>query len=169
MAMFDIEIYGSECLRRKCRTVEELDPDLEDFIDRMVETMIVGSGVGLAASQVGVCKRVAVMNPEPDREKTLIRMINPKIVALSNEEDTIEEGCLSVPGIRGRIIRPSALEVVYIDRKGRERRLEAEGLLARIIQHEVDHLNGILFIDHLSIAKRALLRRKLKDLESGRG
>jgi len=115
-----------------------------------------------------VSRQIAVINPEPENEKTLIRMINPRIVATSDETETMEEGCLSIPGIRADVIRSRALEVLYQDESGKEHRLEAEGLLARIIQHEVDHLNGVLFIDHLSTAKKLLIKPQLRKLKNER-
>ena len=146
---------------------KEFSEDLTEFFDRMVETMIIEGGVGLAAPQIGVSKRITVINPEPENEETLLRMINPRIVSCSGGDDTMEEGCLSIPGIRANVVRASSLELVYQDMNGGEHTLHAEGLLARIVQHEIDHLNGILFIDHLSLAKRALLRSRLRDLKKG--
>jgi peptide deformylase len=170
MKSLGIQIYGKAVLRRKSEPLEEFGSDLPDFLEQMVETMIVEEGVGLAAPQVGVSKRITVINPEPDNEKTLIRMINPRIVSFGSEEVSIEEGCLSVPGIRGNVIRPSTVEVIYQDEQGVERSLKAEGLLARIIQHEIDHLDGILFMDRFSLAKKMLIKSKLRSLtdESGR-
>jgi peptide deformylase len=167
MDCLELTIYGKKILRTKSKPVEEFEGELSEFFDRMVETMIVEGGVGLAAPQVGVSKQIAVINPEPENEKTLIRMINPRIVSCSSDDETMEEGCLSIPGIRANVVRYSSLDVVYQDINGTEHTLHAEGLLARIIQHEIDHLNGILFIDHLSLAKRALLRSKLRDLKKG--
>ena len=167
MDCLELTIYGNKVLRTRSRAVEVFEEDLSEFFDRMVETMIVEGGVGLAAPQVGVSKRIAVINPEPENEKALMKMINPRIVSHSSNEDTMEEGCLSIPGIRGNVIRASSLELVYQDMNGGEHTLHAEGLLARIVQHEIDHLNGTLFIDHLSLAKRALLRSRLRDLKKG--
>jgi peptide deformylase len=148
--------------------VDDFDEELLTFLNDMVETMIVEGGVGLAAPQVGVSRQIAVINPEPENEKTLIKMINPRIVATSDETEILEEGCLSIPGIRADVIRSKGLEVLYQDEGGKEHRLEAEGLLARIIQHEVDHLNGVLFIDHLSTAKKLLIKPQLRKLRSER-
>ncbi len=164
-----IRTYGSDVLRLESKPVEEFGEELNEFLLRMVETMIVEDGVGLAAPQVGVSQSIAVINPEPENEKTLIKMVNPKIVAFSEETDTLEEGCLSVPGIRGNVVRSSAVEVTYLDEKGAERRLQADGLLARIIQHEIDHLHGVLFVDRLSIAKKMLIKSKLRSLIDGSG
>lgn len=161
--------YGDRVLRDTSATVPEIGPELVPLFDDMVETMIVEKGVGLAAPQVGISKRIAVINPEPGNPKTLIRMVNPKILAASDELETIEEGCLSVPGVRGEVARHLWVDVVYQDEKGETRRLHAEGFLARIVQHELDHLNGVLFIDRLSLAKRALVKTKLKGLAGLKG
>lgn len=164
MDSLEIRIYGDEVLRKKGETVEEFGGELEPFIEEMTETMIVEGGVGLAAPQVGISKRIAVINLEPENDETLLRMVNPRILSHSQETDTIEEGCLSIPGIRGKVIRPSSIRVEYRDLEGRQHTLEAAGLLARIIQHEIDHLNGVLFVDHLSLAKKALLKPSLRKL-----
>jgi len=169
MKSLDIRTYGSDVLRKKSEPVEEFGGKLEEFLLRMVETMLIEDGVGLAAPQVGVSKSVAVVNPEPENEKTLLKMINPKIVSFSDETESFDEGCLSVPGIRGNVIRPVAVEVTYLDEKGSEHRLQADGLLARIIQHEIDHLHGVLFIDRLSIANKMLIKSKLRSLIDGNG
>jgi peptide deformylase len=160
--------YGDAVLRAKTERIAEERSRLAPLFADMAETMRAERGVGLAAPQVGVSKRIAVMNPEPDNDETLIRMVNPRIVAVSDELETLEEGCLSVPGIRGEVARHVWVEVSYEDEKGVERKLRAEGLLARIVQHELDHLDGVLFIDRLSLAKRALIKPKLKGLAGGK-
>lgn len=164
MARFGMRTYGDNVLRSGSKKVEDFGPELVEILDNMMDTMIAEHGVGLAGPQVGISKMVAVMNPQPENPETAIRMVNPRIVAASEETETMEEGCLSVPGIRGEVARHKWVEVVYQDEKGVERRLRAEGLLARIVQHELDHLNGVLFIDRLSLAKRALIKPKLKAL-----
>lgn len=171
MMSLQLKIYGDKVLWSKTQPVEDFGGELSHFLDEMVETMLVEDGVGLAAPQVGVSKRITVVNPEPENKSTLIRMINPRIISVSDDEDTLEEGCLSVPGIRGQVIRPTAIEVAYFDEEGKEHTISAEGPVARIIQHELDHLNGILFIDHLSLAKRIMLKSKLRALRdrNGRG
>lgn len=164
-----IRIYGDEVLRSKGEAVEEFGGGLSHFLDEMVETMIVEGGVGLAAPQVGISRCIAVLNPNPDIGDTLIKMINPRIISFSDDTEPLEEGCLSIPGIRGNVIRPASIEVLYQDIEGREHRMKADGLVARIIQHEIDHLNGILFVDRLSLAKKALIKPKLRDLSEGSG
>lgn len=165
----EITTYGEKVLRDRSATVPEIGPELGSLFDDMVETMIVEKGVGLAAPQIGISKRIAVINPEPGNPKTLIRMVNPKIVAASDELETIEEGCLSVPGVRGDVARHLWVDVIYQDEKGETRRLHADGFLARIVQHELDHLAGVLFIDRLSLAKRALIKTKLRGLAGLKG
>lgn len=160
--------YGDDVLRTKTGRVSGADAALDRLFGDMVETMRAERGVGLAGPQVGVSKRVAIMNPEPENDETLIKMVNPRIVAASDEVETVEEGCLSVPGVRGEVPRHVWVEVAYEDEKGVERTLRAEGLLARIVQHELDHLDGVLFIDRLSLAKRALIKPKLRDLAGGK-
>jgi peptide deformylase len=167
MKSLGIRTFGDPVLRKKSEPIQEFGAEIAPLFERMNETMIVERGVGLAANQVGIARRIAVMNPEPDNDKALIRMANPRIVATSEELETVEEGCLSVPGIRGEVTRHRWVEVAYQDETGKEHRLRAEGLLARIVQHEIDHLNGVLFVDRLSLAKRALIKPKLKNLKKG--
>jgi peptide deformylase len=162
--MLKLRVYGDKVLRSQNETVQEFGAELEPFLAEMLETMLEESGVGLAAPQVGISKRIAVVNPEPASGETLIHMINPRIISASGDRDTVEEGCLSIPGIRGLVTRSKSIDVVYQDDQGVEHTLKADGLLARIIQHEVDHLNGVLFIDHLSLAQRTLLRSKLRSI-----
>lgn len=164
MESLGIRIYGDEVLRRRTPDVEELDEDLAGFLERMVETMIVEEGVGLAAPQVGVSRRIAVVNPEPGNPGTLLHLINPRIISSGDRSESVEEGCLSVPGIRGRVERPAAIEVEYLDPEGAEHREAFEGLVARIIQHEVDHLDGVLFVDRLSFGRRTMVKGRLREL-----
>jgi peptide deformylase len=169
MKSLGIRTYGDPVLRKRSEPVKEFGAELVPLFEQMKETMIVERGVGLAANQVGIARQIAVMNPEPDEEKTLIRMANPRVVAASDELETIEEGCLSVPGVRAMVTRHSWVEIAYQDEKGKQHRLKAEGLLARIVQHEIDHLNGVLFIDRLSLAKRSLIKTKLRSIKKGGG
>ncbi|MCK4235893.1 MAG: peptide deformylase [Candidatus Krumholzibacteria bacterium] len=164
MSKLEIKIYGDKVLRSKSESVKEFGSELAPFLEEMVETMIVEGGVGLAAPQVGISKRMVIVNPDPHNSETLIRLVNPRIILTSSEKGSLEEGCLSIPGIRGNVARSSAVEVQYQDDEGRECNLSAEGLLARIIQHEIDHLEGTLFIDYLSLAKKAMIKPKLRSL-----
>ena len=164
MTSLEIRVYGDNILRIKGEQVGEFGNELAPFIEQMVETMLVEGGVGLAAPQVGVSKRIAVVNPEPKNSESLITMVNPRIVSVSSETISFEEGCLSVPDIRANVIRPDSIEVAYQDGEGREHRMKMDGTIARIIQHEVDHLDGILFVYRLSLATKALIRSKLRRL-----
>jgi len=164
MKSMGLRIYGDDVLRKKGAPVEEFDDELRDLVRRMVETMIVEEGVGLAAPQVGVSRRVAVVNPEPDNPDTLITLVNPRIVSRSDETSCIEEGCLSVPGVRSNVTRPAEIELEYQDGEGKKHCVKVDGLVSRIIQHEIDHLDGVLFVDRLSLGARALIRGKLKEL-----
>ncbi|MBU8922113.1 MAG: peptide deformylase [Bacteroidales bacterium] len=159
-----VRIYGDPVLRKKSEKVTEFDDELLAFLDDMAETMILEDGVGLAAPQVGVSKQIAVINREPGNPASLIKVINPEIVNFSDENENVEEGCLSVPGIRGKVVRPTSLEMTYQDEKGERYELKTDGLEARIIQHELDHLNGVLFVDKLSLAKKVLIKGKLREL-----
>lgn len=139
----DIVLLGEEVLRRKCKPVATVDAVTRRLIDDMVATMEAANGVGLAAPQVGVAKRILVAADEDE----IHALINPKIISRSGRE-TGTEGCLSIPGLFGAVPRARRVVVTGLDRSGRQVRIEAEGWLARIFQHELDHLNGVLFIDH---------------------
>ncbi len=164
MATMSVRIYGDPVLRKKSEKVTEFDDDLLVFLEDLAETMILEDGVGLAAPQVGVSKQIAVINREPGNPVTLIKVINPEITLFGDETYSMEEGCLSVPGIRGKVVRPDSLEMTYQDEKGEQQELYAEGFEATIIQHELDHLDGVLFVDRLSLAKKVLIKGKLREL-----
>jgi len=164
MGSLEIRIYGDEILRRKSEDVEEFDDRLGELIEKMIETMIVEGGVGLAAPQVGVSRRLVVVNPDPHNPDTLLALVNPRILSRSDETDCLEEGCLSVPGIRGKVERSIEIEVEYKDPRGEKYCVRIDGLVSRIIQHEIDHLDGVLFVDHLSFGRKTLVKGKLRDL-----
>jgi peptide deformylase len=145
MAILPMVDYNNPVLRQKAKRVSSIDGAIAQLIDDMVETMREVSGVGLAAPQVGVPLRIAVIEL-PDEE--IIVLVNPKIVKRSGERQ-IEEGCLSIPGYRGEIQRSEKVTVKGLDRFGREIRIKGEGLLAQAVEHELDHLDGTLYIDHL--------------------
>ena len=154
--------YGHPILREATRPVANLNGDLDRLIDDMVETMYAAPGVGLAANQVGSPLRVFVANPSEDHDPSrLLVVINPELVEADGELVT-EEGCLSIPDFRDEVRRARRVLVRALDRAGRPIEVEGEDLLARIFQHELDHLNGVLFVDRLSPAKRDILLRKLK-------
>lgn len=144
MAKLNIVVEGDSVLRGKCRPVEEITPRIKTLIDDMVETMRDANGVGLAAPQVGVRRRIVVVECE---EGEVFEMINPEIIEKSGHQTEIE-GCLSVPGKYGYTNRPMEVTVKYTDRDGNERTAKGTGLKARAFCHEIDHLDGILYIDH---------------------
>jgi peptide deformylase len=163
MAILPIITLPDPLLRKSSAPVERVDDELRKLADDMLETMYDAPGVGLAAVQVGVPRRLIVLDTAKDDEppKPLV-LINPEIVTLGSELRMHEEGCLSIPDVRIEIDRPSTVTVCFLDRDGKPRELNAEGLLATAIQHEVDHLNGKLIIDFLSRLKRDIIVRKFK-------
>lgn len=167
MSVQPVRIYGDPVLRGKAVDVSEVDDTVRRLIQDMRDTMEAYHGVGLAANQVGVLRRVVVLDvPLDDERRTRIAMVNPVIQEHSGAE-TGEEGCLSIPGIYEDVRRAARVRVRYRDEAGDARELEAEGFLARAIQHEIDHLDGVLFLDRLSALKRQFLRRSLEALERG--
>ena len=154
--------YGNPILRQPARPVLAIDGRLQHLIDEMVETMYAAPGVGLAANQVGSLQRVFVANPSEDRDpEKLLVLINPELAGVEGEI-IAEEGCLSIPDFREEVRRARRVLLRGLDRNERPVEVEGEDLLARVLQHELDHLNGILFVDRLSPAKRDILLRKLK-------
>ncbi len=164
MGSLEIKIYGDEILRGHSAEVEDFNEELGELIRKMVETMIAEEGVGLAAPQVGVSRRVAVVNADPYDPDTLLALVNPRILSSSDETDCVEEGCLSVPGVRGKVERPVLIEIEYQDAGGRKHCIKVDGLVSRIIQHEIDHLDGVLFVDRLSFGRKTLVKGKLREL-----
>lgn len=164
MAIREIRILGDPVLRARAEPVAVVDDDVRTLIDDMLETMYAADGVGLAAPQVGVGKRVIVVDVR-DPDAPPFALVNPEIVEASEELDRGEEGCLSIPGLRDIVERPASVVVEGLDRDGKPRRIEATGLLARALQHEVDHLDGILFIDRVSPLKRQMLLNRWKKLQ----
>ena len=143
--------------------VAKVDAEVRTLVDDMIETMYGADGIGLAAIQVGVPKRVLVMDiDQKDGKKNPKAYINPKILWASEEMATFEEGCLSVPEIWDEVERPAKIRAEYLDRDGKRHEIEAEGLFATCLQHEMDHLEGILFVDHLSKLKRTMAMKKLQ-------
>lgn len=142
MAIRNVRVMGEDCLRKKCREVTEMTPRIQELIDDMFDTMYESFGVGLAAPQVGVLKRIVVI----DTEDNPIVLINPVIIETDGEQ-TGDEGCLSVPGKAGSVTRPNYVKVRALDRDMKEFELEGTELLARAICHECDHLDGILYVD----------------------
>jgi peptide deformylase len=142
--------------------VEAVDAEIRKLVDDMTESMYAADGIGLAAVQIGVAKRVIVIDlDQKEGKKNPQAFINPKILWASDEMAVFEEGCLSVPEIWDDVERPARIKAEYLDRDGKKQLLEADGMLATCLQHEMDHLNGVLFIDHLSRLKRSMAIKKL--------
>jgi len=156
--------YGADVLHAPAATVEEITPEIDRLVTDMVETMYAAPGIGLAAPQVGVPLRILVIDLSIGRDpKGLITMINPEFV----ERDGMqleEEGCLSVPGFNATVVRPMRAVVKGLDREGQPQQIEGEGLLARAFQHEIDHLDGMLFVDRLRGIKKEMIVRKIRKL-----
>jgi len=152
----------NKILRQKSLPVEEIGREEQRLMDDMLETMYEAKGIGLAAIQIGVPKRIIVMDISKNDEKNNpMYFVNPLIKNKISETSTYEEGCLSVPNFFAEVDRPKKCEVEYLDYNGKKELLKAEGLLATCIQHEMDHLEGILFIDHLSKLKKTMIIKKL--------
>ena len=163
MAVLPIITAPDKRLKVKSEPVEHVDAYLAALMDDMLETMYLAPGVGLAAPQVGVTKRIIVIDVgKSEEEREPLRMANPEIVWESEDRSVYEEGCLSLPEYYADVERPEQVRVKYIDQTNTERELEAEGLLATCIQHEIDHLEGVLFVDHLTSIKRGMILRKLQ-------
>ena len=170
MAIRKILTEPDSFLRQKSVKVDDVNDELRSLMDDMLETMYAAPGIGLAAIQIGVPKRVIVMDLSRNEEKkNPLYFVNPEIITNSKNNAAYEEGCLSVPGQFAEISRPDKCKIKYLDYDGAERILDTHGLLATCIQHEIDHLEGILFIDYLSKLKRSMITKKLskqkKELE----
>tara|TARA_Y100000590_G_scaffold459136_1_gene615468 strand:- start:28 stop:552 length:525 start_codon:yes stop_codon:yes gene_type:complete len=162
MALRQILTEPNKILREKSLIVEKVDRDLQKLMNDMLETMYAAPGIGLAAIQVGVPKRVIVLDiSQKDGPKNPMFFVNPEIIEKSNNTSTYEEGCLSVPGQFAEIDRPDKCHIKYLDYNGQPKEIKAEGMLATCIQHEMDHLEGILFIDYLSKLKKTMIMKKL--------
>ena len=163
MAKRDILILPDTRLRLKSEPVAAVDAELRALIDDMLETMYDAPGIGLAAIQIGVPRRVITMDlAKKDEPPNPLVFINAEVTWASEEKSTYEEGCLSIPEYYEEVVRPKAVKVKYLDRDGNAQEIEADGLLATCLQHEIDHINGILFIDHISKLKRDMVMKKFK-------
>jgi len=162
MALLPIIVAPDPRLKVKAKPVEKVDAELAQFMDDMLETMYAAPGVGLAAPQVGVSKRVIVVDAAGQGEEPApLKMANPEIVWASDEIKGYEEGCLSVPDYYEEVERPAQVRVRFLDHQNEVREIDADGLLAVVIQHEIDHLDGKLFVDYLSSLRRNMILRKL--------
>ena len=164
----DILIWPDPILKQKARPVAKVDDSIRTLVKDMFETMYAAEGVGLAAPQVGVLHRVIVLDTTPSQpELKPLAMINPEIIAMEGET-TYTEGCLSIPGESEDVDRAAVVTVKFLDVDGQEQTLKCEGLLSIAVQHETDHLNGTVFVDHVSTLKRELIRGRMKRLKSSR-
>ena len=169
MAAKPILTEPNKLLRKVSKSVEKVTEDIQKLMDDMLDTMYAANGIGLAAIQIGVPKRIIVMDISKDPEKKEPRyFVNPVIKNKNPEKVTYEEGCLSVPNQFAEIDRPSQCDIEYLDYNGKKRVLHAEGILATCIQHEIDHLEGILFIDYLSKLKKSMIIKKLSKIRPNR-
>ena len=161
MAIRKILKFPDQDLRIKAKPVETFDEELKTLTDDMFETMHSVNGIGLAATQIGVAKQVAVIDTSPEKNEPLV-IVNPVIQILDpSKTEDYDEGCLSVPGFFEKISRPSDIKISYQDLNGKKQEIKPEGLLTKVVQHELDHLNGRLFVDHISELKRRRIRNKI--------
>ncbi len=164
MSLRNIVIEPDPILRKKSESLEKVDDEIKKLLDEMLETMYAAPGIGLAAVQIGILKRLIVIDISKEKEnekKNPLFLINPKIISKSESTSIYEEGCLSLPGHFAEIERPAECKVEYLDYNGKEKVITAKGLLSTCIQHEIDHLNGLLFIDYLSKLKKDMIVKKL--------
>ena len=162
MSKRKIVIEPDPILRKKSETLEKVDDELRSLLDDMLETMYSAPGIGLAAVQIGILKRLIVIDISKEKEKkNPLFLINPEIISKSESTSIYEEGCLSIPGHFAEIERPAECHIKFIDYEGKKREIKASGLLSTCIQHEVDHLDGVLFIDYLSKLKKDMIVKKL--------
>ena len=170
MALIPIITIPDPVLRKVAAPVTEITDGVRQLLTDMAETMYDAPGIGLAAPQINISQRLIVMDCGKDETPELFKMINPEIISRSDELAVLEEGCLSIPDQTADVERPAIVEVKYTDIAGGERRLTCEGLLAACVQHEVDHLDGVLFIDHISRLKRDMIvRRFMKEMRQSDG
>lgn len=166
--LYEIQTYGKEVLRTPTQEIPRIDDDLKEIVANMFETMYAAEGIGLAAPQVNKSIRLFVIDLSPiDEEESRRVFINPKIHSFGEERDEYEEGCLSIPTIKEIVKRPTSIHITYQDLDGVAYDEHIDGFLARVIQHEYDHLEKTLFVDHLSSLKRSLLKKTLKKIADG--
>lgn len=184
MKILPLVIAPDPLLKQVSKLVEKVDDELRALMDDMVQTMYAEAGLGLAAVQVGVLKRVLVMDVDYEtddhghhhhdhhgcggvhvKNTNPLYLVNPQILEKSSEQASYNEGCLSFPGARAEVIRPAEVRVKFLDYNGKEQIMEASGILATCVQHEIDHLNGITFVDHISKLKRDIVLNKMKKIQ----
>ena len=160
MAAQPIRLYGDPVLREECAPVAQMDDEVRELIGNLVDSVVRAEGLGLAAPQIGVARRVIVVMEEPGEKTRSFPIVNPEIVSACGEE-MAEEGCLSIPGIYEKIKRPQSVVVTGLNEDGEKITIEASGMMARAFCHEIDHLNGVLFVDKLGMVKKGLIKGKL--------
>ena len=166
MALREILIVPDPRLKKECEPVEAVNDEIKTILNDMLETMYAAPGIGLAAPQIGVMKRVVVMDVSDDKDKPEpLKLINPEIIWESEETSIYQEGCLSIPEQYADVERPAEVGMRYMDENGETHEIEADGLLATCIQHEIDHLDGVLFTDYLSALKRNMILKKVQKLQ----
>lgn len=166
MTAYPIIVAPDPRLKLKSKRVERVDEEIRTLMDDMLETMHVAHGIGLAAPQIGIQKRLIVIDAAgKDEEPDPMCMANPEIISVSDEDEVREEGCLSLPEQYSEVVRPNSVRVRYLDHENEIREIDADGILAVCIQHEIDHLDGILFVDHISALKRNMILRKLTKIK----
>jgi len=162
MTLKSIIVAPDPRLKTMCKPIKKVDAEIRTLMDDMLETMHAANGIGLAAPQIGVAKRIIVIDVAREKEDPApLRMANPEIIWVSDDDELNEEGCLSLPEHYSEVIRPRAVKVRYLDHENEIRELDAEGILSVCVQHEMDHLDGVLFVDHISALKRNMILRKL--------
>ena len=164
MNKLEVLHFPDKRLRKIAVSVKKVDNEIKNIIEQMFFTMYEEKGIGLAATQVNIHKRIIVIDVSENKDKKIF-LINPEIISLSDDIDSMEEGCLSVPGFYENVSRPKTVKVSSLDYDGKQIEIEANGLLSTCIQHEIDHLNGRLFVDHISSLKRSRIEKKITKLK----
>ena len=164
MNKLEVLHFPDKRLRKVAVPVKKVDDEIKNIIEQMFFTMYEEKGIGLAATQVNIHKRIIVIDVSENKDKKIF-LINPEIISLSEDIDSMEEGCLSVPGFYENVSRPKTVKVSSLDYDGKQIEIEANGLLSTCIQHEIDHLNGRLFVDHISSLKRSRIEKKITKLK----
>jgi peptide deformylase len=163
--IYTIRKYGDPVLRKKAEPIKVFGAELKQFFQDMLEIMYSAGGMGLAANQIGILKRAIVLDASTKDSTIVMGLANPEILEASRDKTEFEEGCLSFPGINEKISRPKSVKVRAFDADGREILIEASGLLAIVIQHEIDHINGVVFTDRMSPVRKMLHNKELKELK----
>lgn len=167
MPVLPVILHPDPVLRQKAEPITDITPEILTLLDDMLDTMYAEDGIGLAAPQINVSKRIIVIDVEPREEGERgkpIKIINPEIIASSDVKTVLDEGCLSLPGMRCDVERPESITVRYMDETGETQEIQADGLLAKCFQHEIDHLDGVLIFDYLSKLKRDMVLKKYQKL-----